>query len=109
MLITTADRIKELGQKNHMTQADLARKLYVTRASVNAWEMAISVPSSEKIADLCQLFHTSADYLLGLSSEESLPLELYSEEEKEILYQIVSYFDAARAERERERERERES
>ena len=40
MIIRTAEKIKELRQKNNMTQSDLARKLYVTRSSVNAWEMA---------------------------------------------------------------------
>ncbi|NBI71574.1 XRE family transcriptional regulator [Clostridiaceae bacterium] len=96
MIIKTAERIRELRMKNNLTQAELARRLYVTRSSVNAWEMAISIPSTEKIVELCQILHTTSDYLLGIDSAEILPIQQYSFEEKELLFGLVKYFDAAR-------------
>ena len=93
MIINTAERIKELRLKNNMTQTELAKRLYITRSSVNAWEMATSIPSTEKITELCQLLHTSADYLLGLSEDESIPLARYTQDEKEIIYRLIRYFD----------------
>ena len=87
MIINTAERIKELRLKNNMTQTELAKRLYITRSSVNAWEMATS------ITELCQLLHTSADYLLGLSEDESIPLARYTQDEKEIIYRLIRYFD----------------
>lgn len=48
MILRTADRIRELRTKNNLTQADLARLLYVTRSSVNAWEMAVAIPLHRK-------------------------------------------------------------
>lgn len=95
MIINTAARIKELRLKNNLTQTEMAKRLYVTRSSVNAWEMAISIPSTEKITELCQLLHTSADYLLGLSEDESIPVSRYTQDEKEILYRLIQYFDSA--------------
>ena len=59
-----ADRIKQLRLSNNMTQTDLAKKLNITRSSVNAWEMGISTPSTAYIVELAQLFHVSTDYLL---------------------------------------------
>lgn len=97
MNIKTAERIRELRTKNNMTQAELARKLYVTRSSVNAWEMAISVPAAEKLSDLCRLLHTSADYLLGIDSDESISIGHYSAEQKELLYGLIRYFDGSAA------------
>lgn len=41
-----ADKIKMLRNANNMTQSELARKLNITRSSVNAWEMGISIPST---------------------------------------------------------------
>ena len=96
MILRTADRIRELRTKNNLTQADLARLLYVTRSSVNAWEMAVAVPSTEKIAELCHLLHTTSDYLLGLDQDEMLPISHYSQEEKELLYRMMHYFDEIR-------------
>ena len=61
-----ADTIKLLRTARSMTQADLAKKLNITRSSVNAWEMGISVPSTTYIVELAQLFHVSTDYLLGI-------------------------------------------
>ena len=37
-----AERIKTLRETNNLTQSALAKKLNVTRSSVNAWEMGIS-------------------------------------------------------------------
>lgn len=39
-----------------MTQTDLANKLGVTRSSVNAWEMGISVPTTDKIVEIALLY-----------------------------------------------------
>ncbi|HIT66690.1 MAG TPA: helix-turn-helix transcriptional regulator [Candidatus Merdisoma merdipullorum] len=93
MVIQIAERIKELREKNNLTQTELARRLHVTRSSVNAWEMAISIPSTEKILSLCSILHTTSDYLLGLDTGETLPLYQYSQKEKELLYQLARYFD----------------
>ncbi|MBQ9991552.1 MAG: helix-turn-helix transcriptional regulator [Lachnospiraceae bacterium] len=93
MIIKTAERIKELREKNNLTQSELARRLNITRSSVNAWEMGISIPSTEKIVDLCLLLHTSSDYLLGLDYHEQVPVDKYNSDEKELIYHLIQYFD----------------
>lgn len=93
MVLKTAERIKELREKNDLTQTELAKRMNVTRSSVNAWEMGISIPSTEKIVELTLLLHTTSDYLLGINNDEILPIYKYSSEEKELIYQIISYFD----------------
>ena len=52
-----ADRIRDLRELHNMTQSDTAKKLGITRSSVNAWEMGISVPSVRYIVQLARLFH----------------------------------------------------
>lgn len=93
MILKIAERIHELHDIHSLTQSDLARKLGITRASVNAWEMGISIPSTEKIAELCICLHTTADYLLGISNKEVVSLDGYDYEEKEMLYRMLKYFD----------------
>ena len=87
-----ADRIKQLRISNNMTQADLAKKLNITRSSVNAWEMEISTPSTSYIIELSQLFKVSTDYLLGLSSNITLDVSMLSNREIQMLYELVQYF-----------------
>ncbi len=94
MILKLSDRIREMRERNEMTQSDLARCLNITRASVNAWEMGISIPATEKIVELAKLFHISTDFLLGTTSSETVNLENYGVKEKEIIYHLLNYFDA---------------
>lgn len=87
-----ADRIKQLRTSNNMTQADLAKKLNITRSSVNAWEMGISIPSTTYIVELSQLFKVSTDYLLGLSNNITLDISMLNNREVQMLYELVLYF-----------------
>ncbi len=87
-----SERIKQLREKNNLTQSSLAKKLNVTRSSVNAWEMGISVPSTSLIVDLARLFHVSTDYLLGMNENVSLDISSLSEKEIMILYELIEYF-----------------
>ena len=77
---------------NDMTQTDLAKKLNITRSSVNAWEMGISIPSTTYIVELPQLFHVSTDYLLGLSDNVTLDVSYLNEREIQLVYELIQYF-----------------
>lgn len=67
-----AERIKELRTEKNLTQAELARKLGLTRGGVNSWEQSLSLPSLQCLVTLSQFFNTSADYLLRLSDRTSI-------------------------------------
>ena len=71
MIISISERIKELREKQNITQSSLAKKLNITRSAVNAWEMGISIPNVEKLVELSSLFNVSVDYLLGVNSYEN--------------------------------------
>ena len=78
-----SDNIKRLRENAGLSQSALARKLGVTRASVNAWEMELSAPTAQYLVALAQLFHTTTDDILGLESEE-----------QRLVYDLVSYIAA---------------
>lgn len=102
MILKVAERIHELRDKHNMTQAALARRMGVTRSSVNAWEMGISVPSTDKLVELSEIFHTSTDYLLGLNDSEYVNLDKYDTKEKEIIYRLLNYYDSVDEEKQTE-------
>lgn len=87
-----SERIKELRDKAGYSQAQLAKKLDVTRSSVNAWEMGLSAPTTPYVVAMAKLFHVSADYLLGIESELSLSLDGFTDEEIALIYQLLRYF-----------------
>lgn len=67
-----AERLQSLREKSGITQAEQARLLGITRSSVNAWELGISVPSTQYIVELARLFHVSTDYLLGVEETATI-------------------------------------
>ena len=87
------DIIKELREDAGYSQSQLAKKLDVTRSSVNAWEMGISAPTTQYIVALAKLFHVSTDYLLGLESDRKINLDDYNKTEIELIYNLLKYFD----------------
>lgn len=88
-----ADRIKELREKNGMTQSDLARKLSITRSAINAWEMGISVPSTQYIVELALLFKTSTDFILDMTDDLFINITNLKDDEQELLFKLLNYFN----------------
>ena len=84
-----ADRIKILREQNNMTQYGLAKQLGITRASVNAWEMGISVPSTQYIVELAQIFRVSTDYLLGVTKTVTVSVEGLTDKDIELIHSII--------------------
>ena len=86
------DRIKVLRENAGISQAELARRLGISRASVNAWEQGFSSPQASYIVSMAKLFHCSSDYILCLDNEEKISLAAFNSEEISILYKLTDYF-----------------
>ena len=86
-----ADRIKALRETKGYTQAELAKRLGVTRSSVNAWELGISVPSTQYIVELATIFDVSTDYLLCVDTTASIMTNGLTEEDVRLLYELVQH------------------
>ena len=85
------ETIKSLREQKSMTQAVLSKLLCITRSSVNAWEMGISVPSTQSLTELAEIFDVSTDFLLGLNSTSSVNLKGLTEEDRQIVYALISH------------------
>ncbi len=87
-----SSRIKELREKNTISQSALAQRLNTTRSTVNAWEMGISVPSVANIVELAAIFKVSTDYLLSIEGAGlTISLEGLNDEEVTIVCGLVEY------------------
>ena len=84
-----AERIKELRQARGWTQADLARRLSITRNGVNSWEQGLSTPSPASLVDLARLFSVSTDYLLGVEPLSTVNVTGLDERDVAILAELA--------------------
>ncbi len=63
--MNTKDVLLELRTKNNMSQDDLAEKVFVTRQAVSRWENGDTVPNTETLKLLSNLYNVSINTLLG--------------------------------------------
>ena len=61
------ERLSDIRKDHKETQADLAKYLGVSLATVRAWEQEKSSPGHEMLISICKRYKVSSDYLLGLS------------------------------------------
>lgn len=86
-----ADRIKALREQKGLTQTDLSNQLGITRSSVNAWEMGISVPSTQYIVELAHIFKVSTDYLLCVDTSATISVAGLTEKDVQLVHSIISH------------------
>lgn len=86
-----ADRIKALREQKGLTQTDLSNQLGITRSSVNAWEMGISVPSTQYIVELAHIFKVSTDYLLCVDTSATVSVAGLTEKDVQLVHSIISH------------------
>lgn len=84
-----SDKVKLLRESSNLTQTDIAKKLGITRSSVNAWEMGISTPSTQYVIELSKLFGVSTDYLLDMATCSTINVDGLSEDEVAAVLKIV--------------------
>lgn len=63
--MSTKEILYELRTKNGLSQDELAQKVFVTRQAVSRWETGETVPNTETLKLLSNLFGVSINTLLG--------------------------------------------
>ena len=85
----TADKIKALREEMGWTQAELARRLGITRNGVNSWEQGLSMPSPACLVDLAGVFSVSTDFLLGVDAGAAINVSGLSGRDIAVLAELV--------------------
>ena len=62
------DKLYELRKREKLTQRQLANKLNVSDKLISKWENGLSIPNTEMVADICNIFHVEINDLLEISA-----------------------------------------
>ena len=91
----TADRIKALRESRGWTQAELARRMNMTRNGINSWEQGLSMPSPQSLVDLARLFSVSTDYLPGVEKHNTVNVTGLDEKDVALIAQLAERLRSA--------------
>lgn len=61
------NNIRELRKQKNMTQIELASVLKLDQTTISSWERGNSLPTTETLIKLSEIFNVSTDYILGNS------------------------------------------
>ena len=91
-----AEKIKLLRDERGWTQAELARRLSITRNGVNSWEQGLSTPSPACLVDLAKVFSVSTDHLLGIDATATVNVAGLNEKDVAVLAALAERLRAHR-------------
>lgn len=75
--MSVSKQLIHLRNVKGISQEELASLMNVTRQAVSKWETDQTLPDSEKIIRLSEIFGVTTDYLL--KGKESDPIDIYSQ------------------------------
>ncbi len=68
-----SQQLVNLRKERHLSQEELAQKLYLTRQSISKWENGDSVPDMNNLVQLAEILDVSLDELvLGITPKQSM-------------------------------------
>ena len=68
------DKLTQLRKEKGLSQLELAEVMNVSRQAVSRWETGLSIPSTDKLKGLSELYDVSLDTLLRSEDEYPRPL-----------------------------------
>ena len=83
---------KELRENKHLTQTQLAQRMWVKKSIISAYETDARPPSLDMLIKYAKEFNVSTDYLLGIQAEKTLNVEGLSNEQINILNSLIYQF-----------------
>lgn len=63
------EKLKKLRKDFNLSQQQVAEKLSVSQDTISLWENDKSLPATEYLPQLADIFDVSVDYLLGRTKE----------------------------------------
>ena len=83
-------RLRELRRRKKMTQAQVAKRLNLSKTAVSGYENNTKTPSVDVLIQLSLLYGVTTDYLLGLDNREMLYVGELGGRQRELLEMLVS-------------------
>lgn len=88
-MVDFSQRLKQLRNDKHLTQAQVAERVGVTASMVSSYETDIRLPSFEVMVRIADLFGVTVDYLLCRKDKRFLDISELTDEEASVVCSMV--------------------
>ena len=82
-------KLKQIRTSRGLTQQRLADKLGITKSTISAYENSSKYPSLEILYNLAIILNVSTDYLLGLSNDKDFNIAPLTDEQIELINELI--------------------
>ena len=88
-MVDFGNKLRALRVGKGWTQEQLSTRLGVTKSVVSAYETSLRYPSYDILIRITAIFGVSSDYLLGIEQTQTLDISGLSEENAQLVRQLV--------------------
>ncbi len=85
-------RLRELRLSKQMTQAQVAKRLNLSKTTISGYENNIKTPSIDVLVRLANLYGVTSDYILGMEKKKVLVIDGLTDSEERILKALIQEF-----------------
>ena len=82
--------LKKLRMQKSLTQEQLAKRLWLTKSIVSAYELGTRFPSLDVLIKLSYTFNVSTDYLLGINRKRVLDVSELNDGQIALINNLIS-------------------
>ena len=98
-MVGFGERLKKARNDNHLTQAQLAKRLSIDRVTLTNYESDVRFSPIETLIKISKELHVTMEYLLDLpSGQETVDVSGLAPNEIEMIRMMVYMFRASREE-----------
>ncbi len=88
-MVNFGEKLRQLRTDAGITQAELAKRLNVSKSVVSYYELQERTPSPDVLIRLARIFHVTTDYLLGLDQRKMIDVTGLGDEDMRFLLLTV--------------------
>lgn len=90
-----SQNLKALREKNGISQTELAKRLFVNKSLISAYENQERMPSLNVLAKLSYQFNVSMEFLLGMTRNKTVDVSSLTPEQIAVVVSVIKEFELA--------------
>ena len=87
-----SDILKQLRKSHNLTQAELGKNVWLSKAVVSKYENGLGYPTFDVLIRIADFFGVTTDYLLGVSKGKTIDVSDLSDSQIDALHRIIIEF-----------------